>query len=368
MTPDEKSGLLIFGSHEAKNVSVLIFITIVYGICLCVTPVALYTLLRVHRWFHCNSTDISRRREKTRQTVIQLIVVIFLFCVMSLYTASVGLLVIWQISQTLSHLEEGLTARLMYTDNSLLWNYILETWMQPIQFIAGDAVIIWRAWVFWQSSLLVHIVLVTFLLADTAIAIFSGVYATERILVSLDNPALGADLASATVFLSFGANLVATTLIAIKARQHRQLMREAFPNMSHASSNNRVTRNESVLFVLIESGALLCAAQMAYAILALVDTVNLSPLDWARSFMALFCQLLANMNPILVIIIVRLRMSVIDKTTLQLTTMSQAQSQVALSRGDVEQDQEKEEATWAREVTPLASPSERSSPPDNASA
>ena len=36
-----------------------------------------------------------------------------------------------------------------------------------------------------------------------------------------------------------------------------------------------------------------------------------------------------NLNPILVIIIVRLRLSVIDKTTLHLTTMSEAHSQGA---------------------------------------
>ncbi|KAL1733336.1 hypothetical protein EV714DRAFT_246793 [Schizophyllum commune] len=107
------------------------------------------------------------------------------------------------------------------------------------------------------------------------------------------------------------------------------MMRDAFPAMSKTSADNRITRNEGILFVLVESGAVLCAAQFVYAILALVDTVNLSPVDWARSFLALFCQLLANLNPILVIIIVRLRLSVIDKTTLHLTTMSEAHSQGA---------------------------------------
>ena len=111
----------------------------------------------------------------------------FLFCIMSLYTASVGQLVIWQISQTLSHLDEGLSARLMHVDNTSIWNFILETWMQPIQvragltfessqvrktsdverqFFAGDAVIVWRAWVFWRDSHVVHVVLGIFLLAD----------------------------------------------------------------------------------------------------------------------------------------------------------------------------------------------------------
>ena len=86
-------------------------------------------------------------------------------------------------------------------------------------------------------------------------------------------------------------------------------MRDAFPTMSKTSANNRITRNEGILFILVESGAVLCAAQVSaycsrripvnpsnqfvYAILALVDTVNLSPVDWARSFLALFCQLLA---------------------------------------------------------------------------
>lgn len=111
----------------------------------------------------------------------------FLFCVMSLYTASIGQLVIWQISQTLSHLDEGLSARLMHVDNTSVWNFILETWMQPIQvsaslvdessearwfsdaepqFIAGDAVIVWRAWVFWRESHVVHVILGIFFLAD----------------------------------------------------------------------------------------------------------------------------------------------------------------------------------------------------------
>ncbi|KAI5895140.1 uncharacterized protein SCHCODRAFT_02676943 [Schizophyllum commune H4-8] len=217
MTPEEMNGLLIFGTHVTKNVAVLIFIAIVYGICLCITPVAFTALLR---------------RERTRQTIYQLVIVTFLFCIMSLYTASIGQLVIWQISQTLSHLDEGLSARLMHVDNTSVWNFILETWMQPIQVYFS-----------WQIS-------------------------------------------------------------------------------------------------------------FVYAILALVDTVNLSPVDWARSFLALFCQLLANLNPILVIIIVRLHLSVIDKTTLHLTTMSEAHSQGA-NTGHESEDVERQDkaAPWLSGTT-----------------
>lgn len=62
-----------------------------------------------------------------------------------------------------------------------------------------------------ESSALIHS-------QRQVISIFAGVYATERILVSLDEPSLGANLASAAVFLSFGANFVSTLLIAIRAR------------------------------------------------------------------------------------------------------------------------------------------------------
>lgn len=40
-------------------------------------------------------------------------------------------------------------------------------------------------------------------------------------------------------------------------------MRDAFPAMSKTSANNRITRNEGILFILVESGAVLCAAQVS---------------------------------------------------------------------------------------------------------
>ncbi|TRM58318.1 hypothetical protein BD626DRAFT_560096 [Schizophyllum amplum] len=299
MTPEEQRLLLVLGHNEMKNVTVLFFMAVAYGIFLCLTPLALI---------------IMSRRGRTRAVYVQIGVILLLFVSVTVNTACVLGVILLQLSRGFTrNLDEPLLQRFLAADQETMWMFVYQTWAQPIQFVAGDAIVVWRAWTFWRGRRAVQYALLFVLFADAAMAIAYGAWTTRNIYDSIRDPGLGASMLAASTFLSFGVNLVATMAIGFKALQnHRRLAATFSFSSSIAGSGHRVRRTESVFFILVESGALLCVCQFIYAILSVVDNVNGSPLDWASSLFGTVSQMLAALNPVLVILLVRLRLSILD--------------------------------------------------------
>ncbi|KAI4521647.1 hypothetical protein K525DRAFT_366530 [Schizophyllum commune Loenen D] len=266
MTPEEERLLYAFGRNEMKNVVVMFFMAVAYGIFLCLTPLALLVMLR---------------RARTRTILIQTGVILLLFASVTINTACVLAVILLQLSRGFTrNLDEPILQRFIAADHETLWMFVYQTWAQPIQFVAGDSIIVWRAWIFWRGRRGVQYALLVVLIADAAMAIAFGVWTTEKIYDTIRDPGVGAAMLGASTFLSFGTNLFSTTAIAIRAWQ-----------VEIVGSRRRV--------LIWLHGCML-------------DGHNGSPLDWGTSLTGTLSQMLAALNPVLVILLVRLRFSMID--------------------------------------------------------
>ncbi|PIL34894.1 hypothetical protein GSI_02681 [Ganoderma sinense ZZ0214-1] len=168
-----------------------------------------------------------------------------------------------------------------------------QSWMMTvstvINFIIADAIVWWRACAIWQNKILncVGPLLVTLTLSGTAFTYVS-------------------------VLLSLVTNVAATSLIAYKAWQHRQLVKTYF----HAAGpKSRVLK---ALGMLVESGVAYCA------LLVLVIVYGVEPAAspdnparvWFNQVVAYFTQgclaPLMAIFPTVVIVLVALKLSPID--------------------------------------------------------
>ncbi|KAL1664276.1 hypothetical protein GGF50DRAFT_101967 [Schizophyllum commune] len=298
MTPEEDRLLYAFGRNEMKNVVVMFFMAVAYGIFLCLTPLALLVMLR---------------RARTRTIFIQIGVILLLFASVTINTACVLAVILLQLSRGFTrNLDEPILQRFIAADHETLWMFVYQTWAQPIQFVAGDSIIVWRAWIFWRGKRGVQYALLVVLIADAAMAIAFGVWTTEKIYDTIRDPGVGAAMLGASTFLSFGTNLFSTTAIAIRAWQNHRRLAATFSFSGVAGHGQNIRRLESAFFILVESGAFLCLCQFVYAILSVLDGHNGSPLDWGTSLTGTLSQMLAALNPVLVILLVRLRFSMIE--------------------------------------------------------
>ncbi|KAL1740438.1 hypothetical protein HDZ31DRAFT_76892 [Schizophyllum fasciatum] len=314
MTPEEDKLLVAFGRSEMKNITVLFFMAVAYGAFLCLTPLALYIMLR---------------RARSRAILVQISVILLLFASVTINTACVLAVILFQLSRGFTrNLDQPLLQRFIAADHETLWMFVYQTWAQPIQFIAGDSIIVWRAWIFWRGRRGVQYALLVVLIADAAMAIAYGVWTTEKIYDSIRNPAVGAAMLGATTFLSFGTNLLSTTAIAVKAWRNHSRLAATFSFSSMSGTGHGIRRMESIFFILVESGVFLCLCQFVYAILSVLDGHNGSPLDWGTSLTGTLCQMLAALNPVLVILLVRLRLSVIDSSATTTTTTTRGLTNV----------------------------------------
>ncbi|KAI0808344.1 hypothetical protein C8Q74DRAFT_1187806, partial [Fomes fomentarius] len=120
----------------------------------------------------------------------------------------------------------------------------------------GDAIVWWRAWVLWKNRRAVQVLGVIMLLATAASAIFLSNSASstfDETITTYAGALFGGDgWGTAAAILSLVTNLVATSLIGLKAWQHRRLVR------AHLTQGTMRTQVERTLLLLVESGLLYC--------------------------------------------------------------------------------------------------------------
>ncbi|KAI0063678.1 hypothetical protein BV25DRAFT_1915153 [Artomyces pyxidatus] len=137
---------------------------------------------------------------------------------------------------------------------------ILERYLPTVNFVLGDAIVAWRAWVIWDCSYRIVVIPVLLLAVTTAIVtaeLVSGV----RFAASLAwEEGLGysfeTDLRIA-VALTLGTNLIVTGLIGYRTWIRHRTVTPRQVRVGH-------DRIQALLILLIESGALYCCIWIAY--------------------------------------------------------------------------------------------------------
>ncbi|KAF9258559.1 hypothetical protein L218DRAFT_990492 [Marasmius fiardii PR-910] len=188
------------------------------------------------------------------------------------------------------------------------------TVFQELNFIAGDAIVVWRAVILSSRSKMISVGLWLLMFASFVLSIFDVIFYLVRILNNSwqqHTIQLGA-IDAATMFASFGVNLISTMVIVYQAwglhSLHRDIEKPIFPS-----------RIFKVLLLLIECGATFCVLQLLNALATVVNDVSYStPVVTGYKLyeivIQVFTPFFAAMLPCLILIILATQKSAIDNS------------------------------------------------------
>jgi len=144
--------------------------------------------------------------------------------------------------------------------------YVGQVYLTMINYSLSDAVVVWRAWILWSGSpestrLKVFIVPIYLLTGSIVSALLVGGWKVKAL--TEDSTHLETLLNDTQIIgwsLSLGTNFMGTSLIAWKAWEHRQFIRQ------HYTRTAGQTKVQKILGVLVESGFLYCLTQLSVVV------------------------------------------------------------------------------------------------------
>jgi len=176
------------------------------------------------------------------------------------------------------------------------------TYLPPINYILSDGIVLWRAWVLWNREFLLFIPPLISLACTVGITLASAIYycvKSDKVLFGEGVLPLEV-LARALDFFVIGTNLWATSLVFIRAWQHKRLLRSLSVKQTIRSNT------EKTLIFLVESGGI-------YLFIWIVHiSTSLTGSSAASSFFAGALVQFTGMYPTMIIIVVTMRRSTAD--------------------------------------------------------
>ncbi|KAF7350230.1 hypothetical protein MVEN_01326400 [Mycena venus] len=160
----------------------------------------------------------------------------------------------------------------VHSDKITKW-YTLFNAVVMVNYVLGDGVVVWRAWVICQRHLRRYLCVAMGFLGLTAVAIFLTI--AFRI-VALIRPAMatsskhnilnpGIDILQlSTGVLSLLSNLTSTTVVGVTAWRHRRILRDAF------TDEDATTRSDQILALVVEVGTFYCFSTLIALLAALI--------------------------------------------------------------------------------------------------
>ncbi|KAE9392679.1 hypothetical protein BT96DRAFT_979305 [Gymnopus androsaceus JB14] len=145
------------------------------------------------------------------------------------------------------------------TEN-VAWDKDMWAWPGSIILLFGDIVVVWRAWVLWESSIAVRSLLLVLVMCEGVVNIVQSVYSS---VVEASSHYYDSQLPNLYLLLSLALNILATTLIAYRTWMHLKATRHL--EFSRSQSLN-------VLFFLVESGSIFCIIQAGYCIFMILSS------------------------------------------------------------------------------------------------
>ncbi|KAF9075288.1 hypothetical protein BDP27DRAFT_1315832, partial [Rhodocollybia butyracea] len=147
-------------------------------------------------------------------------------------------------------------------------------WPATMNLLLSDAIVVWRAWIIFQWAWFPKFGLALLTIINI------GINISNCILVNLEvTKTLGPGskvMGWLSGLISLIVNMFATGLIALKAPNHHRLMAQV--------GIHKRSRVQNVLLLLIESGTIYCAIQLAYTISLLINTHTSSKSGFSNIF------------------------------------------------------------------------------------
>ncbi|KAF9061685.1 hypothetical protein BDP27DRAFT_1337703, partial [Rhodocollybia butyracea] len=202
--------------------------------------------------------------------------------------------------------EGGLDASVQSSTAKALPLVYMTGWPATMNLLLSDAIVVWRAWILFQRAWFPKFALALLTILQKTLGPGSKVMGWLSGLISLI------------------VNMFATGLIALKARNHHLLMTQV--------GIYKRSRVQNTLLLLIESGAIYCAIQMAYTVTLLINTHTSSKSGFDNIFYlisAIGCVSIA-WYPVAVIILINQHSSPVTETVH--ATLARAQEGQELSK------------------------------------
>ncbi|KAH8831587.1 hypothetical protein DL96DRAFT_1706014 [Flagelloscypha sp. PMI_526] len=300
LNADEADALHLIGISLIEDIYSVVLETVYWTVNAILFSTAVYIL-------------ISRGR-KNWSTACMLAAVFILFgSCSSIYGLEVGLMLVRYKIRLVSHPDWAITERNAYVKSHFKeFGLGMETlWM--LNMIIGDAVVIWRAWILWPGRRIVLLLPLIFLAGTFSFAVLAiwclaedSFNSLSRVVGSSSRTCSWAEPIAWA--MSLCTNIVATSLIAVKAWQHRQLLKR------HFEVQPRKSQAQKALMLLIESGSLYCVLFL----LQIVGFFTFTRTDsrfYLYGAIEPFGEQLSGIYPTAIIVIVALQQTVHAHTT-----------------------------------------------------
>ncbi|KAE9389288.1 hypothetical protein BT96DRAFT_1025117 [Gymnopus androsaceus JB14] len=282
--PGEAEEIAAAGTIFFENISVLIFISGLFGVYILAYIVCMNVILQ---------------KESIGQAHKALVVLLLAGFVMRVFNtcAAIGFNLLLVKFGFMVSLSGGLIAQEMAANVKSIVMDALENWIGNIICLIADTAIIWRAWALWAENRLIKWTLSIILLLDISINIADSVVDTQDI-THLVTSGSTETLDWLSVVLNLAVNVVATLLIAHRAWTHYQ--------STHAILHNKKTQVQKILLLMVESGAIFGVVQLANVIIQAFDIHGLSPkVETARFFLQALYIFSAALNPVALVLLIQ---------------------------------------------------------------
>ncbi|KAJ3728867.1 hypothetical protein C8R42DRAFT_655181 [Lentinula raphanica] len=328
---EQELGLLVaFGQSVLSNTLNVIILTAGYGAFVLGTVIAILLLGRRY----------SLRRSPTSRGLLACLIVIFgcyTWGVFNIGGFGLAQIRFMFVPRTLL---EGL-AQSSFNGYITIQQY-MSSWPASINVPLSDCIVVWRAWILFQEEKFRRLVLVGLMVANLGVNISDCIWST----ISAKQQLQGEDAAAGSlrvgntlnwlsITLSLVVNVYATVIIALKARIHRCFMSDA--------RLRKRTHAQSILLLLVESGAIYCATQSVYEVFMLLQiyyTIVDVGLDQAILVISDIFGIVAQCYPVAVIILVLKDVSPVVEVFNQTTIVGNSRiSNAALSRNTREEQE-----------------------------
>ncbi|KAF5371962.1 hypothetical protein D9615_008062 [Tricholomella constricta] len=283
MSPDERALLQIIGRFILQNFVTLTPIVVLHGIFIMLFPFSTFTLLQ--------------RGPASRPTQAMLGTTLIAFLVSSFLCIST-------VSNNVITIREALFNSTGMLDFSILEKFsksISKTSsIQAVAFmlipILNDSVVIWRAWVLYLDRQWIMLVPCAFLFGTIGATVTYLVFDFKFFQSSMLDP-VSSDVFKASLTLSLGTNVTATSLIFYRLWGHHRFLRRM------GIKQNSTSPVQKILIVLVESGLAYCALQITIIVLEFISTPTFSFL-FASGALLNVLMLMTAMYPSIVILLV----------------------------------------------------------------
>ncbi|KIK69428.1 hypothetical protein GYMLUDRAFT_237222 [Collybiopsis luxurians FD-317 M1] len=303
MSPEDHKLISSYATSVYINtMSEVVVLITGYGVSVLGMLIAIYILL-------------TKSRTRPQITLLAYLIVEFIVLTWSITTSEAFILIQEQLNfiGIKAGVQEGLETQGLRANKKALPLNNMDSWALTLSGILSDLIVIWRAWVLFQPERLWKVALVLLM------GINIGVNVTDCILHDIISATLSNSdsvLDWLSLVISSVVNMFATGLIAWKAWNYHHIMKEA--------ARRRRTRVESILLLLIESGAIYCAIQTLYAVFILLNiygpTRSVGFQEAYAIFGAIFV-LASGWYPIAVVILVNINSSPVLETLHIIQTM-----------------------------------------------